>query len=133
MNFTNVNWPLLGLAVGTFWGIFAALFYAPPDLPWKKTWDVIRSIVVLLFQFFFNFIGGFAGCIGLGLFFERYSHCHFGWPELVLLAVSLIAVSGKLSDIIYKLPGLVEPRVIDFRKIIEKVLKSLAGNKGAQP
>jgi ABC-type Fe3+-siderophore transport system permease subunit len=127
MKFPCINWYLLGTAVGSFWGVFAAFFYAPHPLPWRGFWNVVRSVLVLLFQFFFQFIGGFAGCIGLGIFIDRYKQGHFGWIELVLVCISLVAVSGKLSDIIYRLPGLAESRVDDFKKIIGKWLPSLLG------
>jgi hypothetical protein len=104
MKIPNVNWILLGILIGCFWGIFADLFYHP-ELKWKKFWDIVRSIYGLLFQFVFNFIGGFAGCVGIGLFLDRYSQGHLGVPELVLLAIALVAVSGKLSDVIYLIPS----------------------------
>jgi len=107
MNFRNANWILLGIIIGSFWGIFADLFYHP-ELKWKKFWEIIRSIYALLFQFVFNFIGGFVGCVGIGLFMDRYSSGYFGVPELVLLAISLVGVSGKLSDIIFQIPGLMK-------------------------
>jgi len=46
--------------------------------------------------------------VGIGLFLERFGRNHFGFPELILLAISLIGVSGKLADIIYRLPGAID-------------------------
>jgi hypothetical protein len=110
MNIPKVNWILLGTIIGSFWGILAVLFNAPP-LRWKKLINVVRSFFIILFQFFFNFIGGFAGCVGIGLFLDRYSHGNFGVPELILLGIALVGVSGKLSDIIYKIPGFMNEMV----------------------
>lgn len=107
MKIPNVNWILLGILIGCFWGIFADLFYHP-ELKWKKFWDIVRSIYALLFQFVFNFIGGLAGLVSIRLFLDRYLQGHFGAPELVLLGIGLVGVSGKLSDIIYIIPGLMK-------------------------
>jgi hypothetical protein len=79
MNIPKVNWIMLGVIIGSFWGIFAVIFYAPP-LGWKKLKNIVQSIIILLFQFIFNFIGGFAGCVGIGLFLDRYSQGHLGVP-----------------------------------------------------
>jgi hypothetical protein len=100
---------LLGTAVGAFWGIFALFFYTPyPTMKWGKLREWAGSIYILLFQFVFNFIGGFAGCIGLGLFLDRYTQNRLGFPELILLCISLLGVSGRLSVIIYRLPDTID-------------------------
>lgn len=104
MKIPDVNWVLVGSIIGIFWGLFAVLFYRP-KADWKSFPGVVRSVVIIIFQFFFQFIGGFAGAMGLGLFLDRYSQGHLGIPELVLLAISLVGVSGKLSDVIYRIPG----------------------------
>jgi hypothetical protein len=104
MKIPDVNWVLLAAIAGTFWGLFAVVFYRPPAA-WKTARDVLQSILIIAFQFVFQFIGGFAGVMGLGLFLDRYSQGHFGIPELILLAISLVGVSGKLSDVIYRIPG----------------------------
>lgn len=106
MEIPKVNWILVGIIVGSFWGILADFFYTRAQLGWKTRMQVAQSILVLLFQFFFNFIGGFAGCVGIGLFLDRYSQGHFGAYELVLIGISLLGVSGKLSELIYKIPGI---------------------------
>lgn len=137
MDFTRVNWPLVGIFIGGFWGAFAFFVYTPHPLPWKKKknyptpptfWrialDVGWSIVVPLFQFFFNFIGGFAGCIAFGLFFERYSHSHLGVPEFILIVFGLLGVSGKLSEIIYQIPGYIKKLMDTLAAIaLEKLQK----------
>lgn len=104
MKFPEINWVLAGFFIGAFWGLFAVLFYRPKAV-WKSFPDVVRSVVIIIFQLFFQFIGGFAGAIGIGLFLDRYSQGHLGIPELILVGVSLVGVSGKLSDVIYRLPG----------------------------
>jgi len=104
MKIPHVNWVALGIIFGTFYGLLSELFNLP-QLAWKTLRDIARSIFTIIFQFVFQFIGGFAGAIGVGLFLNRYSHGYFGVPELILLAISLIGISGKLSDIIYWLPG----------------------------
>jgi hypothetical protein len=124
-----INWYLVGfaMAVGTFWGVFATLFYVDHPLLWKGPWNAFRSAYILVFQFFFQFIGGFAGCMGLGLFYDRYSHGHLGWLELVILGASLVGVSGKLSDMIYKLPGMMDPKFKEFIELLKQALIKYIG------
>lgn len=103
-HFPHVDWFLLGTIVGSFWGVFALFFYTPwPTMKWHK-FQMVRSIYIILFQFFFNFIGGFIGCYGIALFLGRYSQEHLGIPELLLLCIALLGVSGKLSEIVYRSP-----------------------------
>lgn len=104
MKIPDANWVLLAAIVGAFWGLLSVVLNRPPG-KWRTPRHFVWSSVVFAFQFVFQFIGGFAGVMGVGLFLDRYSNGHFGAPELILLGVSLVAVSGKLSDIIYKLPG----------------------------
>jgi hypothetical protein len=47
--------------------------------PLSSFWGVAH------FQFFFNFIGGLAGFMGLTIFYDRYKRGHLGWPELVIV------------------------------------------------
>jgi hypothetical protein len=104
MYFPEINWVVVGSIIGVFWGLFGVLFYRPKAV-WKSFPGVVRSVMIIIFQFFFQFIGGFAGAMGLGLFLDRFSQNHLGIPELLLLAISLVGVSGKLSDVIYRIPG----------------------------
>jgi hypothetical protein len=112
MTLPEINWILVGLIIGVFWGIFAVVFYRDEGI-WKPFRKAVRSAYIIVFQFIFQFIGGFAGAVGLGLFVDRYSQGYLGIPEVILLAISLVGVSGKLSDVIYRLPGYMS---VAFRK-----------------
>ncbi len=101
----DINWVEYGIITGSFWGIFAILFYVPYPLKWGNHFDYVRSVFILIFQFVFNFIGGFIGWYFMSLFLSRYSQGHFSYPEMIVLSLSTIAISGKLSDVIYLLPG----------------------------
>lgn len=103
-HFPHFNWLLLATLLGSFWGVFALFFYTPwTTMKWRK-FQIVRSVYIILFQFFFNFIGGFLGCFGFAIFLGRYSQGHLGISELLLLCAALLGVSGKLSEIIYRLP-----------------------------
>jgi hypothetical protein len=100
LNILRVNWLVLGAIVGSFWGVYALIFYTPyANMKWRK-FQIHRSLYIMLFQLFFNFIGGFAGSIGIAIFLDRYAHDHLGIPELLLLCIALLGVSGKLSEIV---------------------------------
>lgn len=107
----KINWILVGFIAGLFWGAFAILFsvryqeYLRPDNDSKKTGNLIRLGFILVFQFLYNAAFAFAGGIGLLIFFDRLKRGFFGIPELLLLLMSLIALFGKLSDLIPKIPG----------------------------
>jgi hypothetical protein len=115
------NWETWGIATGAFWGIFAFFIYVPWPLP-RWSWNVPKFVIVGRWfivpfgQILFNFIGGFAGWYLLSMFYERYSRCHFGWPELVLLFLSLVGISGKLSELIWKIPDV-------FTDIVARLIK----------
>jgi hypothetical protein len=104
MKIPDPNWVAWGIGVGTFWGLLSDVINRPPG-EWRTPRKFVRSFFIFVFQFVFQFMGGFAGVIGIGLFFDRYANGYFGALELILLGVSLVGISGKLSDIIYRLPG----------------------------
>jgi|GEM_PF-1218015 len=134
MDFTRVDWTALGVVVGLWWGVYAFIRWTPHPLPWwkkhrhlKKPEDdepqdlintscckwgrrkaVANSIVIPIYQFIFNFIGGFAGCIGLGLFFHRFARHHLGWQELALLFLAVAGVMGKFAEVMYAIPNLLK-------------------------
>lgn len=110
----DFNWILYGVITGSFWGIFAVFFYVPYPLKWIKCSDTIRSIFIVLFQFLFNFLGGFVGWFCMRLFLFRYSQGHFNFPDLILFCISVLGISGKLSDILFKLPGALEQKVKQY-------------------
>ena len=107
----EINWILWGIITGLCWGIFALFFYVPYPLKWSKRSEVARSILVLMFQFLFNFFGGFAGWLCMRLFLLRYWRDHFGFPELILLGIALFGISGRLAHVLYELPGALREKV----------------------
>ena len=111
---TDVNWILWGIVTGLFWGIFALFFYVPHPLKWTKCSEVTRSILVLMFQFLFNFLGGFAGWLCMHLFLLRFSRDHFGFPELILFGIALFGISGRLAHVLYELPSALKKKVEDY-------------------
>jgi hypothetical protein len=112
MNFPDFSWVLFGTITGLFWGIFALFWYTPyPKLKGEKPWVIARSIYTVLFQFAFNFIGGFAGWFCIKIFLNRLSWGNFNFPELILLCIALLAISGRLSVIMYKLPEAIMQKV----------------------
>lgn len=122
MKIPDINWPAWGVALGTFWGLLSVVLNRPPG-SWKTLRNFIRSFFIFAFQFVFQFVGGFAGVVGIGLFLDRYSNGHLGAPELIILGVSLVAVSGKLSDIIYRLPGFMSDLANYLSAVTEKKLE----------
>jgi hypothetical protein len=115
------NWETWGIVTGAFWGIFAFFIYVPWPLPrcscnFPKFITVGRWLIIPMGQFIFNFIGGFAGWYLLSIFHDRYSSYHLGWLELALLFLSLVGISGKLADLIWKIPDV-------FGDLIARLIK----------
>jgi len=117
------QWVYFGIAAGLFWGITAVFLYTPYPLEWKKPWYRwlnIRNIFIVLNQFFFNFVGAFAGAACLKLFHVRVQSS-LGSIEIVLLVFSVLGLSGKLSAIIWELPNAVSA-------LIQSLASKLAKN-----
>jgi len=108
---TVINyWVYFGILMGFFWGITAVFLYTPYPMEWRKPWYYwlnIRNIFIVLNQFFFNFVGAFAGASCLRLLYVRVEQSKLGSMEIVLLVFSILGLSGKLSAIIWELPNAV--------------------------
>ncbi|NPV83536.1 MAG: hypothetical protein HPY46_08155 [Candidatus Aminicenantes bacterium] len=121
----KINWILIGFIFGFFSGIFAVLFYVPyhsylrPNNGGRKTGNLLILAFLLVFQFIYNATLPIAGGIGLLIFFDRLKGGFLGIPELLLLLMSVIALLGKLSDIIFKVP----------RALKEVFLNKVSGKK----
>ena len=114
------NWGWWGLATGLFWGTVAVFLYARPPYRllcykhmnerWCSCWGgAPQTVFIALYQFFFNFVGGFAGWILLHLAYERYfPNSAVDGTMIVLLLLALLGISGKLSAIIWELPNAVK-------------------------
>lgn len=118
------HWVYFGVLMGFFWGITAVFLYTPYPFEWKKTWYCwvnIRNIFIILNQFFFNFVGAFAGAACLRLLSIRIEQSFLGSIEIVLLVFSVLGLSGKLSAIIWELPKAVS---VLFDSWASKIAKS---------
>ena len=104
------HWEIFAIATGVFWGIVAAILYVPHSLPKGM------RFLVRLYQFIFNFIGGFAGWYCLDVFNTRlrYQKNGFGWAEVLLLILAIIGISGMLSAIIFRIPNAMEKYIDDW-------------------
>lgn len=102
----KINWILVGLLFGLFFGLFAVLFYVPYSIyrESKNILNYIKLLFIIVFQFIYNAAWPFAGGIGLLIFFNRLKRGFLGIPELLLLLMSVIALLGKFSEIIFKAP-----------------------------
>ncbi len=118
------QWVYFGLSLGVFWGITAVFLYTPYPLEWKRPrlcWLNIRNIFIVLNQFFFNFVGAFAGAACLKLFHVRVTQSHLGSIEIILLVFSVLGLSGKLAAIIWELPNAVSALI---QSLASKLAKS---------
>jgi hypothetical protein len=116
------QWVFFGIAMGLFWGITAVFLYTPYPFEWRKPrycWWNIRNIFLVLNQFFFNFVGAFAGAACLKLFHVRVQS-NLGSVEIVLLIFSVLGLSGKLSAIIWELPNAVSALIQSLASKLSK-------------
>lgn len=126
------SWGWWAFATGLFWGVVAVFLYARPPYRllcdkhkeeyWCSCWGgAWRTVFIALYQFFFNFVGGFAGWLFLHLAYARYSApCTFDGIELLLLLLAVLGISGKLSAVIWELPNAV-------KHLLESLAKKAAG------
>ena len=115
MHLPHFNWVLLGAITGVFWGIYALFFYMPEYKERaKNAWESARRVFTGIFQFIYNFICGFAGWFCLKIFLKRLSWGYFGFSELILLCIALLGISGRLSPIMFHLPGALMKKLNDW-------------------
>jgi hypothetical protein len=126
------NWGWWGLGTGIFWGTVAVFLYARPPYKylcfkhreerWCSCWGgALQTVFIAIYQFFFNFVGGFAGWLLLHLAYERYfCPCSVDGTTIILLLLALLGISGKLSAVIWELPNAV-------KNLLESLAKKVIG------
>jgi hypothetical protein len=97
----------LALGFGAFFGVYgffmvlAGQRQAEDASPWHERSPLAAKIfacVQLVFQFWFNFVGGFAGWLALA-FLWNTPFDEYGWKELVTAIVAFIGITGNLPHL----------------------------------
>lgn len=112
MTFTQsfmANWIVFAIITGFFWGLLAVLLWGK-GFKWCCPCRP-QNVLVDVYQFMFNFIGGASGWVCLKLVYNRQPN--FEWVDLALLVLGVLGISGALSAIIYKLPAVVAKKLSD--------------------
>lgn len=99
------HWQCAAIATGALWGVIAIMLYGR-----GFKWTSAKDFFVDLQQFLFNAVGGVAGWVCLRLLYDRRGTA-FGWPEIALLLIGLLGVSGKLSAVIWELPNALKEKL----------------------
>ncbi len=110
------------LAMSVFYGVYAVtIWFRAPELKsgqpdggraqsWKLAWKDILRHPAFLHQFWFNFIGAFAGWAALTYAAWRL-HAQpgtFGISEAGLLVAALIGMTGYMPNTLHRIAGGVE-------------------------
>ena len=114
------NWILVALINSVVWGIYGARLFAP------KNSNRFNQILLIFYQFVFNFIGSFAGwcCFHVLTVRLKAPYSQMSGADLFLGALAVLGLTGHLPQSIFGF-------VISVQKLGEAVADRLikAGEK----
>lgn len=94
-----------GFGAGGFFGLYGFFMVLAGQVtqvpsPWRDSSPVpvkIFGLLTLIFQFWFNFVGGFVGWVAVALLWS-VPYDKYGWRELLTAIVAFVGITGYLPQ-----------------------------------